>query len=233
MKRSLYSKLAFAALFHLHGANGVCSERETRDVSNFNEVSISSAFVVEISVGNTEALEIEADDRYMDDIITEVRNGRLTIKLRDSRDTRRMKDSPRAYLTVKSIDYLGVSGAVKLTTFDKLTSDRFELNVSGASVAKIEIECDDLRVEASGASELVMDGKAKTQTVRASGATSYAAYNLESEYADIRMSGAGSARVTVSEELDVRLSGASDVRYKGNPSVDSNTSGASSVRRGR
>lgn len=207
--------------------------RETREVSNFDELSISSAFIVELSVGNEESLEIEAEDRYIDEIETEIRNGRLTIRLRDSRDTRRMKSSPKLYITVKSLSFIGLSGAVKFTTFDALKGDQLKVNMSGASVAQIEVDVDELQIEASGASEIVMEGRAKTQRMRSSGATSYAAYNLESEYADIRLTGAGSARVSVSEELDVRASGASDVRYRGNPTVNSSTSGASSVRKGQ
>jgi len=233
MKRSLLSKFTLAALLFLAAQTVFAQEREKRDVSSFNELSVSSAFVVEVSVGDVEALEIEAEERILDDIITEVRNGRLVIKLKDSRDTRRMRDSPRAYVTVTSLDAIGISGAVKLTTFDPIKTERFKLNISGASVAKVEVECEDLRVEASGASEIVLEGKTDTQFVRTSGATSYSAYNLESNIAEIKMSGAGSARVSVAEELDCRLSGASDVRYKGSPKVNSSTSGASSVRRGR
>jgi len=233
MKRSLYTKLTLIAFFLMLAQFGFAQEKESRDVSNFDELSISSAFVVEISVGNTESLEIEADERYMEDIITEVRNGRLTVKIRDSRNTRRMRESPRLYLTVKSLEYIGISGAVKLTTFDALESDQFKLDISGASVARIEVECEDLRVEASGASEIRIEGSTESQSIRTSGASSYSAYDLDSQYAEIRMSGAGSARVSVSDELDVRLSGASDVRYKGSPKVSSSTSGASSVRKGR
>lgn len=233
MKRSLYSKLTLAAIFLMIAQLSIAQEREKREVSNFDELSVSSAFVVELSVGDIESLELEAEERYMDDIITEVRNGRLNIKLRESRDTRRMRESPRVFLTVKSLDYIGLSGAVKITTFDPLKGDRLELHMSGASVASLEVDVDDLKIEASGASEIKIEGRAKSQSMRSSGATSYAAYDLESEYADIRLSGAGSARVNVSEELEVRASGASDVRYRGNASVQSSSSGASSIRKGR
>lgn len=233
MKKLLNSRLGLMILFALATQVVFAQVRETRTVANFEELSISSAFVVELSVGNTESLEIEAEERYMDDIESEVRNGRLSIRIRDSRDTRRMKDSPRLYITVKSLNYISLSGAVKFTNFDPLEGDRLKIDMSGASVAQIEVEVEDLEIEASGASEIKMKGSAKNQSMRSSGATSYAAYDLESEYANIRLSGAGSARVTVSSELDVRASGASDVRYRGNPSVKSSTSGASSVRKGR
>ena len=233
MKKLMYSRLGLIILLAFCAQTLVGQVRETRTVSNFHELSISSAFVVELSVGNTESLEIEAEERYIDEIESEVRNGRLSIRIRDSRETRRMKNSPRLYITVKSLDFISLSGAVKFTTFDPLKGDRLKVNMSGASVAQIEVEVEDLEIEASGASEIKMKGSAKNQSMRSSGATSYAAYDLESEYADIRLSGAGSARVTVSDELDVRASGASDVRYRGNPTVNSSTSGASSVKKGQ
>lgn len=233
MKRSVYSKLTLAALFLLMAQMAFAQVREKREVSNFNELSISHAFVVELSVGDEESLEIEADDRYINDIITEVRGGKLIIKIAESRSTRRMRESPRAYLTVKSLDKISLSGAVNLTTFDPIKSDELEVEISGASVLKMEVEVEDFRLQASGACVIKLEGKTSKQWVKTSGATSYSAYDLESEYADIRVSGAGSARVSVSEELDVRATGASDVKYKGSPSVNSNTSGASSIRRGR
>lgn len=233
MKRSVYSKLTLMAMFFMLAQLAFAQVREKRDVSNFNELSVSHAFVVELSVGSEESLEIEVDDRYINDVITEVRGGKLTIKMRDSRSTRRMNESPRAFLTVKSLDKISLSGAVNLTTFDPLEGEKLDVDISGASVLKMEIEVEDFRLEASGACVVKMEGTATKQLVKTTGATSYSAYDLESEYADIRVSGAGSARVYVSEELDVRASGASDVKYKGSPSVNSNTSGASSVRKGR
>lgn len=205
--------------------------REKRDVSGFHELSVSSAFLVEIRVGSTESLEIEVDDRYMDDVITEVRGGKLEIKMRDTRGRRRMNESPRAYLTVKSLDRIDASGAVKIETRDELKSDRMHIELSGASVLDLQLDVNELYLEASGACVVNVEGRATEQTVKTTGATTYRAFDLESEIADIRVTGAGSARVSVSDKLDVRASGASSVRYKGSPSVNSDTSGASSVKR--
>jgi hypothetical protein len=205
--------------------------REKRDVSGFHELSVSSAFLIEIRVGNTESLEIEVDDRYMDDVITEVRGGKLEIRMRDTRGRRRMNESPRAYLTVKSLDRIDASGAVKIETRDELKSDRMDIELSGASVLDLQLDVNELYLEASGACVINVEGRATEQTVKTTGATTYRAFDLESEIADIRVTGAGSARVSVSDKLDVRASGASSVRYKGSPSVNSDTSGASSVKR--
>ena len=210
--------------------------REKRDVSNFHALSVSDAFVVEISVGNTESLEIEIEDEFKDDLVTEVRGGMLIIGLDDddwSRKKRRMKNSAKAYLTVKSLDKIRISGAVSLRTLDILKSDRMSIELSGASVVNIELETDQLDLQASGASVINMEGSAKDQTVKMSGSCIYRAYDLESETALIRVSGASNARVYASEDLDVRASGASSIYYKGGASVKSDTSGASSIKKGK
>lgn len=206
--------------------------RESINVSSFDELKVSNAFVVEISVGSKESLEIEIEDRYRDDLIAEVRNGALVIGLDNSSRNRRMRESPKAYITVKSLNRINISGAVTLKTLDLLEADRLDIDMSGASVVKMEVEVDDLYLEASGACVITMEGSAENQFVKSSGATTYSAYDLESKTADIRVNGAGSAKVSVSEELDVRASGASSVKYRGNPSVSKSTSGASSVRKG-
>ena len=206
-------------------------QREKRDVSGFDELSVSSAFLVEISVGDTESLEIEVDEEYIDDVITEVRGGRLIIRMKESRKRRRMRESPKAYLTVKSLDRIDASGAVKIETEDELKNDKLEIELSGASVLNLMVEVEELYLQASGACVVNIEGSANEQTVRTTGATTYRAFDLESEVADIRVTGAGSARVSVSERLDVRASGASSIRYRGRPSVNADTSGASSVKR--
>ncbi len=208
--------------------------RHKRDVSNFHALTVSDAFNIEISVGSEESLEIEIEDAFLDDLITEVKGGMLIIGLDDDnwRKRRRMKSSAKAFLTVKSLDEIHVSGAVNLRTLDILKSPKMKIQVSGASVIKVELETRDLTLGASGACVMNLEGTATKQRLKMSGAAIYRAYDLESETADIRVSGASSVKVNVSDELDVRASGASSIRYKGGASVSSNTSGASSVRKG-
>ena len=222
--------IAMLIMFFTVQVNYAQTSRETKDVKNFHELSVSSSFRVELKVGNTESLEIEIDERYADDVITEVRGGRLEISLRGTRSNRRMRESPVAYLTVKSLDAIDASGAVTIRSEDVLKSDKLDINLSGASVLVLSMDVQELYLETSGACVMTFEGKAKEQTVKISGATTYKAFDLESEIGDIRVGGASSARISVSEKLDVRASGASSVRYKGRPSLNSDASGASSIK---
>ncbi|MBO3699011.1 head GIN domain-containing protein [Roseivirga sp. E12] len=230
MKSLRFGLLAFAML--TFSTFAFAQDREKINVRDFSGLSVSSAFAVEISVGNEVSLEIEIEDQFRSDLIAEVRGSMLIIGLENSRKNRRMRESPKAYITVKSLNKIHVSGAVSLRTLDVIKTDDMELHLSGASVVKLELEADDLSFEASGASVVNIEGSAKTQNIRMSGSSIYRAYDFETTDTDIRVGGACSVNVYVSGDLDVRASGASSVRYKGGASVNSDTSGASSVRKG-
>jgi len=62
-----------------------------------------------------------------------------------------------------------------------------------------------------------------------SGASLLSAFDFPVRAADLNLSGASNARVTVSDHLKVTASGASSVLYRGNPVVDKTVSGESSV----
>ena len=223
-----------AAFMVMFAATAFGQAKQKREISGVRELSVSNAFAVEIRVGNQESLEIEIDEDYMDDVITEVRGGRLTIKMRDQSGRRsyRMRETPRAYLTVKSLESISASGAVSIKTMQTLESNKMSIDISGASSLSLDLDIDDLNLEVSGSCVINLKGRADRQTVRITGASTYSAYDLQNKIADLRISGASNARVNVSERLEANVSGASSVRYRGSASVDSDTSGASSVRKG-
>ncbi|MFY0593502.1 head GIN domain-containing protein [Roseivirga sp.] len=234
MKINALRPAMMAIAFLMIASLSFAQSREKISVSDFHALSVSNAFVVEISVGNEESLEVEIEEEFREYLVTEVRNGTLIIKLDNgnwSRRQRRMKSSAKAFITVKTLDKINVSGAASIRTLDIIKSDRLQVELSGASVAKLEIETNDLNLEASGACVVNMEGTARDQNVRMSGSSIYRAFDLKSETAVLRVNGASNASLSVSDNLDVRASGASSIYYKGDPTLKMDTSGASSVKR--
>ena len=210
----------------VEGSGNVTTEK--RDVSNFNGIDISNAFEVILKQGNNESLIIEADDNLMELIVTEVRGG--VLKIYSEKNFRHPK-SLKIFITFKEIDFIELSGAVELTNDGKLTFDKLEIDGSGASEIDLELEADELEIEFSGASEIDLKGKITDVEISISGASEISAYDLETDFMDIDISGAAEAKVFVNKKLNVEASGAASVRYKGNPSIDTDVSGASSVKR--
>lgn len=183
-------------------------QTESRDLRDFNAIEAGGIFEVEVIAQKDYDVQIEADDNLLPLIKTEVRNGTLEI----STEKRISPKTPiRIRIGAPDIDNVDVSGASKLSL--------------------VNLKNDSLKVEASGASKITLNGETRNLDVELSGASKLDAESLRAENVTVDGSGASSASVFVSGDLKVDLSGASKVNYAGNPkNLEKSTSGASSVR---
>ncbi len=183
-------------------------QTEKRSVADFKAIEVGGVFEVEVVAQKEFSVEVEADDNLLPLIKTEVRDGTLEIRTEKRISTRQRI---RVRISAPDIENLQVSGASKLS----LTN----------------LKNDSLKVDASGASKIKVDGETRNLEVELSGASKLDAENLKSENVNVDGSGASSASVNVSGDLKADLSGASKVTYTGNPrNLEKSTSGASSVR---
>ena len=203
-------------------------QKETRKVSSFDALDISSAFDVYLTQGNTESLVIEADENLLDVIKTEVRGGVLKIYVdANIRNSKTMK----AYISFKMLSMIELSGACDVYGENDFKFDDIEIETSGAAEIEMKMTARKVYLDLSGASDIEFKGSAQEMVVDVSGATDLHALDFEVRECTIDASGASTIRVFVTDELSVDASGASTVRYKGNPGIEIDTSGASSIRR--
>lgn len=210
---------------------------EPRTVGDFHAIRISNAFEVYISQGNDNAVAISASKQeYKDKIITKVENGVLIIRFDDDKkfwkgwngDRQKLK----AYISVKKLDHLEVSGACNVFFEDGISAEELTVNLSGASDLKGKIDAKTLSINISGASDATLTGNATNIKIEASGASDFKGFDLVTNYCDTKASGASTVNITVNKELNANASGASSVRFKGEGLIrDIKTSGASNVSR--
>lgn len=183
------------------------SKTQQRNVSGFKRVEAGGAVNVEIDAQKDFSVTVEADDNLLEHIKTEVNGDTLKIYSEG-------KISPTAKLNVK-ISMPEIEG----------------INLSGASDGKItNVRTDSLELKASGASEVVIVGEAKTLEAEASGASTIDAENLDVEDANVEASGASKAMVSATNNLEADANGASKISYTGEPkNIKQNSSGASSI----
>lgn len=195
---------------NLSGAKGSGNVKsEKREISGFTEVEAGGAITLEIVAQKDFSVEIEADDNLLQLIKTEVSGDTLKIFSED-------RLSPKNKIIVK-------------VSMPELTA----LDVSGASGAKVSnVKIDSLKLNASGASKIKIDGEANSLESDASGASKIDAEGLKVENAEINATGASITTVSVTDELKADASGASTIYYIGEPTtVSPKTSGASSVKK--
>ncbi len=231
----LMTMLVSAALFAQKTIND--PNAEARAVGSFHAIRVSNAFEVYISQGGEDAVAISASKpEYKEKIITKVENGVLIIRFENDKkfwnalkgDRQRLK----AYISVKKIDKLDVSGACDVFFEEGLSAEELVVNLSGASNMKGKIDAKKLNVDISGASDATISGNAADLKVEASGASDFKGFEMVTNYCDARATGASSVAITVNKELSAHASGASSVRFKGEGLIrDIKTSGASNVSR--
>ena len=210
---------------------------ESRNLSGFHAIRISNAFDVYISQGNEDAVAISASKpEYKAKIITKVENGVLIIRFDDDKKFWKGwngdKQKLTAYISVKKLDKLNVSGACDVFLEGGISAEELDIDLSGASDLKGKIDAKKLSFDISGASDATISGNAAELKVDVSGASDFKGFDLVTNDCTAGASGASSVNITVNKELSAHASGASSVRYKGEGLIrDIKTSGSSNVSR--
>ena len=202
-------------------------------VSNFDQVNFSTIGELTITQGDRESLTIEAESDVMSRIKTSVRGGTLYFEMKSGLlwVGSVMPTKPIKYdLTVKELTALDLSGLGNVYA-GAIYTDRLNLDLSGAGKIVIRsLAADILEVEHTGLGQCELSGQVRRQEVVLTGAGDYDAADLESEKAEVVLTGLGKATVWATETLDIEISGAGKVSYYGDPKVTQNVSGLGNVK---
>lgn len=231
MKNVLIALLALITIFFTScgpsiDGNGNVIKKEY-EVENFEQIKVNGGFKVYLRQNNKAEVILETDDNLLDYITVEVNDNELLIEPKQRIGEYKMLN---IYISAKNIDNIDLNGAVELISKSKIKSKQLSIDGSGAVDIDLDIDIRKLNIDISGASEIDLKGETDKLSVDISGAGELNAFELISENVTIDISGAGSAKVNVTEELEVDITGAGSVIYKGNPEkIDKHITGAGSV----
>ena len=202
---------------------------DSREVSDVSGVALATIGDLEIEVGDSESLRIEAEDNLLEHLETSVRNGKLRI---ETRDTIRLDTTKpvRYFLTVTGLDTIEISSAGNIEASD-LAAEDFSIKISSTGDLSMgELNANSLEIDMSSTGKLdIAGGAVESQNIDISSTGSYSAEELASSEADVRLSSTGSATIWVSDNLKANLSSSGDLRYRGNPTVEATTSSTGEV----
>ncbi len=205
---------------------------ENRDVKGFSKIEASGAFEIRIIKSNTYAVKVEADEKIIKNIITEVSGDKLVIRMasESKKDYSNGNRGQQITIQMPTLNALTCSGAVEVQSDDIFETEKFELKTSGASEVKLGINAKLLISKFTGASEVKLKGKVDTHALDMTGASELEAVELETSKYAIQSKGASDCKIYVTEELIVNGSGASSIKYKGSPKkISKDTKGATDV----
>jgi len=202
---------------------------ETRDVSDFSAVRVSSAIDLYVSQGDDYSVKVVTDENLQPFVVV-AREGKVLNIGPDRNMNLSGSAGIKVYVSAPLYEMLGASGASHIVAQTALKGQGLKLDISGASTARAELDYTDIKITASGASSAEVTGQTATLDVECSGSSDFKGAGLTAVDARVDISGASGAYVFVDRSLDAEASGASEVVYDGGPKVNSRSSGASSVR---
>ncbi len=200
---------------------------ETLEIDDFEGLNLANSADVFLRPGTKQEVVVRGQENIINNLSTEVSSGIL--KIRNRRPVWRRYDL-EIEITVPTLRLIKLSGSGDIVTeqaFEDL--DDLEVIISGSGSITANCEAENLESVISGSGRIDLDGKARQLDCRVTGSGSIHAYDLETKYATVVVSGSGSAKINTTKELDVRISGSGSVAYKGNPRVDKKISGSGGV----
>ncbi|WP_303921619.1 head GIN domain-containing protein [Draconibacterium sediminis] len=200
---------------------GNSDETQTRQISGFNAIKVSTGIDLYLTMGNTEEVKVVADDDIINDLITKVEGGTLKIYMKRNNwfNWGSGNQTRKVYVTVKELKELSASSGSDVESTNTLEGESLEVSCSSGSDLKIDVFYKNLSVDTSSGSDARLSGKVKTLRVGASSGSDIKAADLESVICYANASSGSDITVSVSSELYANASSGSDINYHGKPEV--------------
>jgi len=199
-------------------ASGNETKTQTRNVSGFNAIDVSTGIDLFITMGSTEEVKIVADDEIIDDIKTEVKNGTLYIYMkRNNWFNWGGNKTRKAYVSVKELVELDASSGSDVESENTLEGESLQISASSGSDIKLEVHYKNLSLDTSSGSDAELKGKVKNLKLSASSGSDIDATELESVNCKASASSGSDISLTVTEDLEADASSGADITYHGNP----------------
>ncbi|MGC4021036.1 MAG: head GIN domain-containing protein [Cyclobacteriaceae bacterium] len=209
----------------------VAQKSETRSLKSFHNIKVSQAIDVYLKKGDKESARVEITGGDVEDVVTEVTENTLRVKMRDSRGFFSKVDA-KVYVTYVSLEKISASSASSVFSDGMIKANNLDINVSSAASVELSVEATSVMVDVSSAGDAVLEGKASKVEVEVSSGGEIDAYKLDGETVVARSSSGGDARISVSKDLDAHASSGGDIRYRGNPSrTNTQSSSGGSVKK--
>ncbi|MBJ7313143.1 head GIN domain-containing protein [Rugamonas sp. CCM 8940] len=189
---------------------------QTRELGHFNAMALSTGGNVEIRLGNSESVTIEADDNILPLIETVVENGTLRIRpLQKAQhlDIRNLK----LVVQARSLERVSMAGSGTINA-DRLQGEKLQFDVGGSgsiNVAKLNSEA--VTISIGGSGSMKAGGNTERLQVSIGGSGTVHTGQLAVRDAVINIGGSGQATVSAQKSLSLSVAGSGSIGYYGDP----------------
>ncbi|CAD5375247.1 conserved exported hypothetical protein [Rubrivivax sp. A210] len=225
--------LRIAALGLIAGLPAAHAATEARTLPPFQAVALAGSIDLEVSQGETQAVQVQADDKLLPDVETVVANGRhgATLEVRLKPGLRWFSGRVRVSLVLPRLQALSSNGSgdIRLAAFE---TPALHIALAGSGNVRLAgLRTEALEIAIAGAGDVSGSGRATRLKVGISGSGDVRLAELAADEVAVKIAGAGDVAVNAQQRLDVRISGSGDVSYTGAAVVSQSIAGSGRITR--
>lgn len=188
-------------------------------IEDFSSISVSDAFDVEVFYSDEQYVLIESNENLHEFIEAYQKEGELVIGVEGGIDISGRTILKARVYTNNPIGYISVRGASRLTATDVIYKEDVTFDLTGASFLRTQIATENIIANIQGASNLELRGSATSIQLEIGGSSRMQDADMEVSMADVKLSGASSAEIVITDEIRLNASGASVLRYAGDARI--------------
>ena len=182
------------------------SKREVTE--NFTKIETSEAIAVEIEQAENNSIEVETDSNLQNHVKTTISNGVLKISLDKNMI---VCNELIVRVKIKELKEIETSSASSIKSNTVFKGKNLNIIASSASTIDMEVEYENITVEASSTGDITLRGKALKLEANASSASTIDASELMSNEVFAKTSSASDIKVYAIVKLDAKAESAGTI----------------------
>ncbi len=193
----------------------ITKDRKTED---YNKISVAGSLDVVLVSGTEGNITIKGEENLIEYIITEVKKGKLKIKVEDGYSLK-SSNGKTILITVpfQDIEAVSLAGSGDVSSKSTIKASDFKTSLAGSGDLNLTVDASKVKASVAGSGDLQLKGKTQTFKCSVAGSGNVHAFDLKANTVDVSVSGSGDAKVYCNDELNASIVGSGDVKYKGNP----------------
>lgn len=203
--------LLFAIIFGINAQQP--DHTQLRKVGSFDKVKAAKGINVTLIEADKEEVDVHIKNAEVSDVITEVKNRKLIIKMK----TKIYKNmAVQVYVKYKRLREIEAGSGATIDVENTIYAE--SLNLRGGTDSNLLLDIDVNTLEVNGsACKIELEGKAKYQDVNIGTGGKYLAFNLESKEVYAKAILGSVLEVSVEDKLSGTAGSGGVVYYKGEP----------------
>ncbi len=202
---------------------------EVRKTSDYDAVSSAGSFDIRLVPGKEGKITLNGEENLMKYIITEVKRGKLVIKVKKNTNVRFTR---KFVVTVpyRDIEKVSLAGSGDISNKGTIEANTFGISLAGSGDINLTLDTKTVKTSVAGSGNIRLNGETNVLSCSIAGSGDIHAYGLSTKSTTVSVAGSGNVKTTVSESIKARVAGSGSIYYKGNPDkIDSKSSGSGRI----